>query len=86
MRTDEIAPRVALTPAESAQNKKWSVLNPAFAALLAAVVAGVFVGSAFQNYAAGVRFREWWREALSATVWFGIAIVGLVRGLNRVHK
>ena len=86
MRTDEIAPRVALTQTESARKKTWFISNPAFGAVFLGVIAGLFAESAFQSYRAGLSFREWWREVLSATVWFGMALSGVVRGLNKARR
>jgi len=83
MRTDEIAPRGSLTKTES--SREWPSFNPAYSALVAALIAGLFLEAAFQRYQAGLPFREWWREALSVMAWFGIAIVGVMRGLKRTR-
>jgi len=83
MRTDEIAPRVSLVEPEAARRKNWSVLNPAFGAILAALVAGAIAESVFQSFQAGNGFRTWWREASLAVFWFVMAIVGVVRGLKK---
>lgn len=86
MRTDEFVPRGSLTQTDSATGKKWSVFNPAFGGLLAALVAGLFAERVFQNYQAGIAFRELWREALMATFCFVMAIIGVVRGLNHTSR
>lgn len=85
MRTDQIAPRVPLTQANSAQDKKWSVFRTAIGGLLASFVAGLFAESAFHSYQAGMGARQWWRTVVSAVCWFGIAIIGVARGLNKSH-
>lgn len=86
MRTDEIVPRGSLIQTDSATGKKWSVFNAAFGGLLAALVAGLFAERVFQSYQAGIAFRVWWREALMATFWFAMAIIGVVRGLNQTSR
>jgi hypothetical protein len=83
MRTDEIAPRVALTQEEPGQPKNWSLVNPAFGGIGAALVAGLYAESAFQSYASGSRFHEWWRGAVIAGGWLVMAVIAVVRGLNR---
>jgi hypothetical protein len=83
MRTDEIAPRILLTGSETVQKKKWSVFNPAFGGILAALVAGVAAESAFQSFQVGNGFHVWWRDARSAAFWFVMAIFGVIRGLNK---
>lgn len=83
MRTDKIAPRVSLTGSGTVQRMKWSVFNPAFGAILAALVAGVAAESAFQSFKAGNGFHTWWRDAIYAAFWFVMAIFGVVSGLNK---
>jgi hypothetical protein len=83
MRTDELAPRVSLFEPEAAQSKNWFVINPAFWAILAAFVAGAIAASVFQSLQTGNGFRTWWRLGCVAVFWFVMAIVGVVRGLNK---
>lgn len=83
MRTDEIAPRVSLVEPGAVHRRKWFAFSPAFAGILAAFIAGAIAESAFQSFQAGNGFHVWWRIALSATVWFVIAILGVARGLNK---
>ena len=85
MRTREIEPRVPLTQTDSSAGRKRSVFNPAFGGLLAALVAGLFAESVSQSYPV-VAFRAWWREALMATFWFVMAVIGVVRDLNQTSR
>ena len=82
MRTDEIAPRVALPRADVVQRKKWLIFNPAFGGLLSAFVAGLYAQSAIRAYLTGMGFDARWR-ALMATFWLGMAVAGVVRGLRK---
>jgi len=86
MRTDQIAPRVPLTQVNSARGKKWSVFRTTIGGLLASFVAGLFAESAFHSYQTGMGVRQWWRAAVSAILWFGIAIIGVARDLDKSHK
>jgi hypothetical protein len=83
MRTDELAPRGSLIQTNTSQERKWPPFNPAYGALFLALVAGLFAESAFQSYQNGLPLREWWREVLSIGLFFGMAVVGVVRGLHR---
>ena len=57
MRIDEIAPRGSVTQTESYQKRIWP-FNPAFGGLFFALIAGLFVESAFQSYQTGPPFAE----------------------------
>jgi len=84
MRTDEIAPRISLSDADDVQRKKWVVFNPAFRGLLSAFIAGLYADSAFHAYQAGMGFDVRLR-VFTATLWFGMAAVGVVRGLRKAR-
>jgi hypothetical protein len=81
----KLAPRGSLIQTESSREKRWPPFNPAYGALFFALVAGLFAESAFQSYQNGLPFREWWREVLSTALLFGMAVIGVVRGLNRAR-
>jgi hypothetical protein len=83
MRTDEIAPRGSLAQSESSH--EWPPFNPAYGALFFSLVAGMFAESAFQSYRTGLPFRECWREVLSTMLFFGMAVIGVARGLKRAR-
>jgi hypothetical protein len=83
MRIDETAPRVFSTGSGTTEKKKWSIFNPAFGAILAAFVAGLAAGSAFQSFQVGNGFHGWWRDASVAVFWFVMAFIGVVRGLSK---